>query len=199
MKLSQRNFFKKQTIEFLDSKIHIKTKHLGNKNEFDVSYENILPNKYDFKTSNLTLFGLSALFYLLSGAVYYWRFIEGDQSVEGEASIAWFVVGTILLIFALKSIENTWKINIVNNQFIKIYKSSPNKMLVDSFITNMFKQRNKYLIEAYGKVNSNLNYEKQYNNFLWLRNMEVINESELIEKTKDLDFIFGKQHNKIGF
>ncbi|ASK28682.1 hypothetical protein CEY12_00510 [Chryseobacterium sp. T16E-39] len=199
MKLSQRNLLKKQVIEFYDTKIHIKTRYLGNKNEFDVSYESILPNKYDVKTNNLILFGVSAFFYLLSGAVYYWRFIEGDQTVEGEASIAWFIVGTILLFIALRSIENIWKINIVNNQFIKIYKDSPNKTEVNSFITNMFKQRNKYLIETYGKVNSNLNYEKQYNNFVWLKNMEVISEPEFFEKLKDLDFTFGKQNNKIGF
>lgn len=110
-----------------------------------------------------------------------------------------FITGTVLLIIALKSVENIWKINTVNNQFIKIYKNCPDEITVNNFVTNMLKQRNKYLIETYGKVNSNLNYEKQYNNFLWLRNMGVINESEFIEKTKDLDFTFGRQNNKIGF
>ncbi|WP_172277905.1 hypothetical protein [Chryseobacterium sp. LAM-KRS1] len=199
MKLSQKSLFRKQIIEFYDTKIHIKTKHLGNKNEFDISYESILPNKYDVKGNNLILFILSAFFYLLSGAVYYWRYIEGDPTVEGEASIIWFIIGTSFLFFALKSIESIWRINIVNNQFIKIYKKSPNEIVVNDFIANMFRQRNKYLIETYGNVNSNLNYEKQYNNFVWLRNMEVINEFEFNEKLKDLDFIFGKQNNKIGF
>ncbi|MDR6545018.1 hypothetical protein J2810_001060 [Chryseobacterium rhizosphaerae] len=199
MKLSQKKIFRKQTIELYDSKIHIITKYLGNNNEFDISYESILPNKYDIKTNNLVLFGFSIFFYLLAGAVYYWRFIEGDQSVEEEASVIWFIVGTILLIIALKSTENIWKIGVINNQFIKVYKRSPNEIAVNEFITTMFKERNRYLIENYGSINSNLDYEKQYNNFVWLKNMEVINESEFVQKIKDLDFEFGRHSNKIGF
>ncbi|PKF73825.1 hypothetical protein [Chryseobacterium sp. PMSZPI] len=199
MKLSQKNLFKKQTIELQNSKIHIKTQYFGNKNEFDISYENILPNKYDIKKNNFVILGFSIFFYLLSSAVYYWRFIEGDQTVEGEASIVWAIIGTILLIIALISTENVWKINIVNNQFIKIYKKSPNNSGVNDFIANMFYQRNKYLIENYGRVNSKLNYENQYNNFQWLKKMEVINESEFNSMIQDLDLEFGKQSNKIGF
>lgn len=198
MRLSQTNFFNTQSIELYESKIHIKTKYLGSKNEFDISYESILPNKYHIRKSNLIFFILSLFFYLLSGAVYYWRFVEGDKTVEGEASIFWFIVGTLLLIIALKSIENIWRINIVNNQFIKIYKKKPNEKEVNDFIAEMFKKRNKYLNEMYGKINPHLNYDQQHNNYLWLKNREVIDEIELEDKVKKLDFELGKQNNKIS-
>lgn len=198
MKLSQTNFFKTQSIELYDSKIHIKTKYLGNKNEFDISYENILSGTYDEKKSNIVLFIFSVFFYLLSAATYYWRFIEGDKTVEGEASIIWLIIGTLLLIVALKSIENIWRVNITNNQFIKIYKKKPNEKEVNDFITEMFKKRNKYLNEMYGKINGNLNYDKQYNNYLWLKNMEVIDEIEFESKIRKLEIELGKQSNKIS-
>lgn len=51
MKLSQTHFFNTQSIELYESKIHIKTKYLGNKNEFDISYESILPNTHDLRKS----------------------------------------------------------------------------------------------------------------------------------------------------
>lgn len=198
MKLSQTNFFKTQSIELYESKIHIKTKYLGNKNEFDISYESILSNTYDVKKSNIAFFIFSIFFYLLSGATYYWRFVEGDKTVEGEASVCWFIIGTLLLIFAFKSIENIWRINIANNQFIKIYKKKPNEKEVNDFITGMFKQRNKYLNEMYGKINPHLHYDKQYNNYLWLKNMEVIDEIEFESKIRKLEIELGKQSNKIS-
>lgn len=199
MKLTQRNFFKKQTIELNDSKIHISTNFFGNKNEFDIDYKSIYPNKYEIKKNNFILFLLSAFFYLLAGAVYYWRFIDNDKTIEEEAFIIWFIIATTSLFVALNSTEKYWKINIANNQFIKIYKNSPNKNEVNKFIDELFEKRNHNLKSLYGYINSNLNYENQYNNFLWLQNMEVISNKEFEDKLNELNSIFGKQTNKIGF
>lgn len=199
MKLIQGNFFKRQTIELSDSKIHIFRKNFGNKNEFDIDYKSIYPNKFEIKTNNFILFAFSAFFFLLAGAVYYWRSIENDKSVEEEALIIWLIIALILLLIALNSTEKFWKLNIANNQFIKIYKSSPNKEVVNKFIDELFEKRKLHLKSLYGIVNSNLSYEIQYNNFMWLQDMEVISNKEFNSKVDELNLIFGKQTNKIGF
>ena len=56
MKITQKKLFKTQVLDFDDSKLHITTSKLGNKNEFDISFESIFPEKYDIKESSLILF-----------------------------------------------------------------------------------------------------------------------------------------------
>jgi hypothetical protein len=38
---------------------------------------------------------------------------------------------------------------------------------------NFIKKRNSYLIETYGNINHNLDYEKQYNNIVWLKTVKA--------------------------
>ena len=125
--------------------------------------------------------------------------MELDKSVEDSAFFVWFFIGTLFLIMALLFREHFWKINTSNNQFIKIYKKIPSEIEVDNFIENLFIKRNIYLNENYGKINSNLNYEKQHDNFLWLKKMHVISESEFAEKLQQLDLVFKRNNAKIGF
>lgn len=58
--------------------------------------------------------------------------------------------------------------------------------------TNFF---NTQSIELY---ESKINIKQQHKNYLWLKNREVIDEIELEDKVKKLDFELGKQNNKIS-
>ncbi|MBF8456747.1 hypothetical protein IV494_06080 [Kaistella sp. G5-32] len=199
MKITQKKLFKTQVLDFDDSKLHITTSKLGNKNEFDISFESIFTEKYHIKESSLILFFSAAFFYLLSFALYYWRFIQHDKNIEEEAFVFWAIVATILLALGILFLQNFWKINLAGGSFLKIYKNSPAKSEVDHFIEELFNRRNEYLKKMYGHINPNLDYENQHNNFRWLLNMKVFSTLEFEEKVRSLDEIFNKNSTKIGF
>lgn len=46
VKLLQKNFIRKQNLEFDDSKLSIVWKSFGSKDGMDIPFENILPNKF---------------------------------------------------------------------------------------------------------------------------------------------------------
>ncbi|MDP9956283.1 hypothetical protein J2X97_001920 [Epilithonimonas hungarica] len=197
VKLSQRSLIRKQTLEFDDSKLNIAWKSFGNKDEMDIPFENILPNKFGVRKNSLSLFIISGFFYFISILVFYLK-ITGED-VEENAELLYIILGTILLIVGIVTIENYWRINLSNNNSIKIIKKSPNKHEVDTFIQKLFEKRNEYLMNNYGYINPNISYENQLNNIVWLRKMKVLDDNSFQAKKNELENIFSITSKKIGF
>lgn len=74
------------------------------------------------------------------------------------------------------------KIYTANNQYLKFFKKLPNEKKVNEFLDEFYKKRNSYLIETYGNINPNLDYEKQYNNIVWLKTVKAFSENDFNEK-----------------
>ena len=197
VKLLQKSFIRKQNLEFDDSKLSIVWKSLGSKDGMDIPFENILPNKFIVRKNSLFLFILSCFFYSLSVFIFYLR-IDGE-SIGDFAELVWVFVASILLIIGIITRENYWRINLSNNNFIKIIKNSPNKSEVEVFIEKLFETRNEYLLNNYAYINPNIGYENQFNNLIWLRKMKVFDENSYQAKIEELDKMFSIQKNKIGF
>ncbi len=196
-KLTQRSFIRMQNLEFDDSKLSIAWKSLGGRDEMDIPFENILPNKFSVTKNSLLIFILSGFFYSFSAFVFYLR-IDGEF-VGDFAELVWFFVASILMIIGLITRENYWRINLSNNNFIKIIKNSPNNIDVEVFIDKLFETRNRYLINNYAHINKNISYENQFNNLTWLRKMKVLNQNSYQAKLEELDEMFSMEKNKIGF
>ncbi|WP_312768136.1 hypothetical protein [Epilithonimonas sp.] len=197
VKLSQRSFIRKQTLEFDDSKLNIAWKSFGNRDEMDIPFENILPNKFGVFKNSLLLFIISGFFYLLSLGLLYERF-NGDN-IEEYAEIFWTLVATVFLVIGIVTMENYWRINLSNNNSIKIIKKSPNKDEVNIFIQKLFEKRDEYLMNNYGFINPNISYENQLNNIVWLRKMKVLDHNGFQAKKNELENIFSISSKKIGF
>lgn len=198
MILKQRKNFKLNIFELKDSSIFVKSKSFGSYNEYEIPYENIQPNKYNIKSSNSILFFIAIFFFLLALLNYYFV-IEGDKDIEPEASFVWIFFGVVLTFFGVKLNENYWKIYTTNNQYLKFFKKLPNEKKVNEFLDEFYKKRNSYLIETYGNINPNLDYEKQYNNIVWLKTVKAFSENDFNEKILELEEVFNKRVNKIGF
>ncbi|MNK57517.1 hypothetical protein D3C87_765750 [compost metagenome] len=149
------------------------------------------------RKNSLFLFILSGFFYILSAFIFYLR-IDGE-SIGDFAELVWVFVASILLIIGIITRENYWKINLSNNNFIKIISNSPNKNEVEVFIGKLFEIRNEYLLNNYAYINPNIGYENQFNNLIWLRKMKVLDENSYQAKIEELDKLFSLQKNKIGF
>ena len=59
--------------------------------------------------------------------------------------------------------------------------------------------QNKYLLDNYGDVNPNLNYVTQLQNWKWLKRINVIDVEEFKKKETELNIVFKKEGNQIGF
>jgi hypothetical protein len=197
MMLKQRFFHKKQFFELKDNEIFISMKQLGNSTEYSIKYEDILANKYHIKSSNMVLFSFSIffiVFFMINFALNY-----NVDETNLVVSFLWLFAGLVFLGAAINSHENVWNVPTATNQKLKFYFNSPNQLEVNDFIDELFRKRDEYLDSTYGKINPNLAYDIQFNNFSWLKNIQAISHDNYNLKIKNLDEIFKNQSNKIGF
>ena len=85
----------------------------------------------------------------------------------------------------------------IDYEGIEFYKDTPTRKELNNFIKQIFEARNKYLEKNYSKVNSNLNYEFQYEMFLHLNMLEIIDSEQLDQLMLELNNTFSERF--IGF
>lgn len=85
----------------------------------------------------------------------------------------------------------------IDYEGIEFYKDTPTRKELNNFIKQIFEARNKYLEKNYSKVNPNLNYEFQYEMFLHLNMLEIIDSEQLDQLMLELNNTFSERF--IGF
>ena len=85
----------------------------------------------------------------------------------------------------------------IDYEGIEFYKDTPTRKELNNFIKQIFENRNKYLEKNYSKVNPNLNYEFQYEMFLHLNMLEIIDSEQLDQLMLELNNTFSERF--IGF
>jgi len=192
--LYQKSLFSRRKIVIYDTKIVYQPKK--NENEMSFSYEDITSYKENYTTQikhiKKYIYGFS---YLAGASFFLTNFINNITFLWIFFVVAAIGVLGVQLIFQ----ENVWKIRLQNGTYIFINKTLPNENEVNNFIDQLFKQRNKYLRETYLFVNKNLEYELQFRNLQWLRQIEVIGSEEFDILRKELDVLFNTEKKLIGF
>lgn len=195
--LVQKKLFHKREFEIIGSKLRFKESKLGNENEMYIPFENILGSKSSFKKTEPWFVFIGLFFTLLTVLTVVWYFEDGD--VEAEAPIIWGSVSIIFFYMSYKVKENSWRIELTNNESIMMFKNNPDKDDVAIFFTNLIEKRNKYLLDNYGFLDKNLSYERQFNNLEWLRIRNVLTLEEFEVKHQQLKALFNISNNRIGF
>lgn len=85
----------------------------------------------------------------------------------------------------------------IDYEGIEFYKDTPTRKELNNFIKQILENRNKYLEKNYSKVNPNLNYEFQYEMFLHLNMLEIIDSEQLDQLMLELNNTFSERF--IGF
>ena len=67
------------------------------------------------------------------------------------------------------------------------------------FLRELKIKRDAFLLESYGQINKNLPYEQMFNDFMWLRNNDVITEEERKLKVEELDRSMQGTSKIVGF
>lgn len=195
--LVQKKLFHKREFEIIESKLRFKESRFGNENEIYIPFENILGNKNTFKKAE-PLFILVGLFFsLLTILVIVWYY--EDHDVEIGAPFIWGSISLLFFYLSYKTKENSWRIGLINNESIMMFKNNPNEDDVERFFKSLIEKRNKYLLSNYGFLDKNLSYERQFNNLEWLRLRNVLTLEEFEIKHQDLKALFDVSNNRVGF
>lgn len=195
--LVQKKFFHKREFEIIESKLRFKESRFGNENEIYIPFENILGSKSSFKKTEPWYILIGLFFSLLMVLNVVWYFEDGD--VEVEAAIVWGSVSILFFYLSYKIKENSWRIGLINNESIMMFRSNPTDDEVEKFFNNLIEKRNKYLLDNYGFLDKNLSYERQFNNLEWLRLRNVLTLEEFESKHQQLKILFDNRSNRIGF
>ncbi|MGE4514295.1 MAG: hypothetical protein AB7E26_10860 [Chryseobacterium sp.] len=195
--LIQKKFLHKREFEIYESKLRFKESRFGNESEIYIPFENVLGSRSSFKKTEPWFVFIALFFALLTILCIVWYFEDGD--VEIEAPFIWGSISLLFLYLAYKLKENSWRIALVNNESIMMFRNNPNEEVVEGFFNNLIEKRNKYLLDNYGFLDKNLNYERQFNNLEWLRLRNVLTIEEFEKKHQQLKTLFDISSNHIGF
>ena len=74
----------------------------------------------------------------------------------------------------------------LSGYLIDFYDFNPSKELITKFLDSLKKHSYKYLKEKYTRIDEDLPFEKQLDNFIYLRDKKVISQKEYIALKKKL-------------
>ena len=96
----------------------------------------------------------------------------------------------ISLIITVLSRNHMLYIATLGDFLIDFYDLNPSKELMDTFLETLKRQSFKYLKEKYTKIDEDISFEKQLDNFIYLRDKKVITQKEyevLKNKLKNIE------------
>lgn len=195
--LIQKKFLHKREFEIYESKLRFKESRFGNESEIYIPFENVLGSRSSFKKTEPWFVFIALFFALLTVLCIVWYYEDGD--VEIAAPFVWGSVSLLFFYMAYKIKENSWRIALVNNESVMMFRNSPHEEEVEGFFKNLIERRNTYLIDNYGFLDKNLNYERQFSNLEWLRLRNVLTVEEFDKKYQQLKTLFDTSSNHIGF
>jgi hypothetical protein len=195
--LVQKKQFHQREFEILESKLRFKESRFGNEQELYIPYENILGSKSSFKKTEPWFILIGLFFTLLTVLTIIWHFQDGSS--EAEAPVVWGCFSLLFFYLSFKMKENSWKIGLINNESIMMFRNRPNNIDVEEFFNNLIEKRNSFLLNNYGFIDRNLNYERQFNNLEWLRSRNVLTAKEFEERHDQLKALFDTTNSRIGF
>ena len=177
MVLKQRQGFRKKEFELLGNELRVKTRGPEGHQEWVVSVEHLgeslFYNSRSKKGGYLTG-GFFLLFILVTNIGYFLS--------EGEENI-WLIIGCDLFFGALAGFliftPPKSEVHLTGGSTtITFFSNNPSKEEVESFIDEVISRTRHLLISKYGKVDPDLPEDTQINQLNWLKNRDILSESE---------------------
>lgn len=176
--LKQRNFLSTKIFELTDESLIIKISKPLNYAEFQYNFEDISLRITRNKKPNQIILILCIMLFVLISIAIFSHFFDKDGS--SWADIMFYCIPLSISLFLLYvTFENEVNVILNNVGYISFYANSPNRSQVDEFLSLMKEKQKKYLLHKYATLDPYLTDEQLANNLKWLRDRNIINESEL--------------------
>jgi len=176
--------------------IRLIKKRMASSSDTFVDFEEIGSKIIIEKSRKLIWLILCLLFIIIAISVFIKRLNGGNVGNGAEL----FHITTslfFLVVFFLTKKNIIYLTQSDNTNAIEFIGTKRYKQKVDDFIKELLQRRDKYLIEKYSSINEFLPYSQQYNNLVWLYNLNLLTKEELNKKINELDKIeFRTDHLK---
>ena len=192
MKLNQKQGSRHREFELKGSKLHVKTRSLGEHNEYTIDIEYLGEERF-YKTYSRT--GPRIV-----GAVFYIIMIITGLLLEDNWAIGENIGGLILGVFLFGGLGSLAFFAQLRNELhlvggsaqVMFLLNKPSKEEMETFINEIINRSRKIQIDKYSKVDPDLPEEIQIRNLYWLKEKGLISEEkyeELKQEYRNLKLI----------
>lgn len=195
MKLTQTHRGEKKVFFIKDTSLKITTESSYGIMTRNIPFEKITDEfvALKFNIIHYLLIIIFVVLLLLSFLILKMYNTENVEKIYGV--IVPLLIGGAFGVYNFKTA--TTVLRCIDYEGIEFYKDTPTRKELNNFIKQIFENRNKYLEKNYSKVNPNLNYEFQYEMFLHLNMLEIIDSEQLDQLMLELNNTFSERF--IGF
>ena len=175
--------FRKFTL--LEDRIQVETKSLAKNEKYDVMFENLGSN-LSYQSDSTVLGKIFFYICLAVPIILTVAVILGSQIETGTLIfnyILWF--GLALLNFLKKSQDDVFLVGGI--QSMVLFRNVPTENEVMNFINTIKSAQKKYMIEKYTKVDVDIPQDLFFARLQWLKEREILNESEYTTIKKDYE------------
>lgn len=158
--------------------------------EIFISFDEIITNSItrEFRTNKIFLW-ITVGFTIIFGF-----FLLNPFNINQEISTFFLIIfgflSVILLIITILSRKRMLYIATLGGFLIDFYDLNPSNELIEQFLKTLKKKSYNYLKEKYTRIDEDISFEKQLENFIYLRDKNVITQKEyeaLKNKLKNIE------------
>jgi len=185
MKLEQKQGFRRQTLEVVGDKLKVKYKNTSVLKEWTVDIESIGREIVTEKHSRKGAILLGGFF--LASGIFFLAVNLADRE-KTLALWAWIAIGLFYLllggiIFGVPP-RNELHLRGGNSQ-LTFFLDSPSREEVDQFVSFLISRSRAILLEKYAVVDPDVPEETMMNQLNWLKNIDLLTDSEYDQKKQD--------------
>lgn len=181
-RLEQKHGWSKNNYTILPASLRYETHRIGNSQAFDISFEHIYKTILTDKTSKVEHLFLSIMLMGLGAAIFF----QGGNTAFWLPALFIFT-GVALVAFYFFGATTYLKVKITDNRYFVLRHNNSDSKQVAKFLEQLFEERDTYLINEYGKINTRLTYNYQLEQFKRLRRLQVWNKRQFKEQCKLLE------------
>jgi hypothetical protein len=180
MRLNQKQGYRHREFNLEGNKLHVKTKTLGERNEYTIDLEYLGEEKQYQTYSNVAARIFGIIFYILLLTAFIGFFQEDDWTASenlGALFLAIFLLGGIGT-WAFFTPRRNEMYLVGGSTQVMFFLDSPSKEEMDNFVNEIITRSRKILVEKYSKIDPDLPEGIQINNFYWLKQRGLISEDD---------------------
>ena len=199
-KLRQKNLFTFKEFEILDKGLLIKSKQINNYLEWITSYNEITKEVWVQKVGGNEFFSVAGICALSVIIIFITKLVGGKiETIGNDGEFIWIVISIISCFIPILTTKRYKLLMCTDDKGIDFLYSENQKKEVDEFIQNIIKERDTYFKNKYAKIDMTFSKEENLNRIEWLKNEEIITESEYSELRKELSNYEKENRNQVGF
>ena len=171
-----------------DNGVRLIKKRMGSGSDTFVEFEDI-GSKIIIEKSRKLIWLILCLLFLIFAILVFVKRLNGGLVGNGAEIFHITTSMFFLFVFFLTKKNIIYLAQSDNTNAIEFIGTKRYKQKVDDFIKELLQRRDQYLIEKYSALNEFLPYNQQYNNLVWLYNLELLTKEKLNKKINELDNI----------